>query len=619
MSSCAAMVVGAQGASTAMSSTFYRVLAVDFDGTLSEGGAAPASDVLDAPSVARASGLRIVLVIGRILGKLEEVWPTVHESVDCVIAENGAVLLAGAWHHLLADPVDRRLDDALAARAVPFVRGEVLLAAKVADEPSIVASIRSLELGCQTVANRTALMVLPAGVSKGTGLFHALGHLGLSFHNTIAVGDAENDLPLYDRSELAVAVRNAVQPPSERADIVLADPDGSGVAAFVPGDVLHGRRKVHSKRWTLRLCDTAEGRSVVLPASQTNVLIAGSTGSGKSYVAGLLTDQPVDASYPVLVVDPEGDHVALSHELEGVLLVGGGERLPAPDEVLRLLRHRYASWVVDLSSPSLESNRTYQTALLTRVEAHGERTGLPHRVVLGEADPTVGRATASLAVLEPGQSGNCLVTWRPEHFAAEAIAAFDAVVVLGSEETSEVVVNLAAAIDEVPRDEVARLLRSEIGYGVLTRRDLPCRAPPFRVGSRSTTHLRPRKSTPVIRSSSIAAPISEAAWPSEPAEWPGAWQISRTCSAVVTVRCSATTFPVTTSRDGSATCSTTGSSPHASRRSRRRSRSTASPPRSTRRASISSASCMRSSRHEPPCIVSLRSDSPWPNLATGAR
>ncbi|MHB1554160.1 MAG: HAD family hydrolase [Acidimicrobiales bacterium] len=526
-----------------MSSTFYRVLAVDFDGTLSEGGAAPASDVLDARSAARASGLRIVLVTGRILGKLEEVWPTVHESVDCVIAENGAVLLAGAWHHLLADPVDRRLDDALAARAVPFVRGEVLLAAKAADEPSIVASIRSLELGCQTVANRTALMVLPAGVSKGTGLFHALGHLGLSFHNTIAVGDAENDLLLYDRSELAVAVRNAVQPPSERADIVLADPDGSGVAAFVPGDVLHGRRKVHSKRWTLRLCDTAEGRSVVLPASQTNVLIAGSTGSGKSYVAGLLT----------------------------------------------------------------------------RVEAHGERSGLPHRVVLGEADPTVGRATASLAVLEPGQSGNCLVTWRPEHFAAEAIAAFDAVVVLGTEETSEVVVNLAAAIDEVPRDEVARLLRSEIGYGVLTRRDLPCRAPPFRVGSRSTTHLRPRKSTPVIRSSSIAAPISEAAWPSEPAEWPGAWQISRTCSAVVTVRCSATTFPVTTSRDGSATCSTTGSSPHASRRSRRRSRSTASPPRSTRRASISSASCMRSSRHEPPCIVSLRSDSPWPNLATGAR
>ena len=543
MSSCAAMVVGAHGASTAMSSTFYRVFAVDFDGALSEGGAAPASDVLDARSAARASGLRIVLVTGRILGKLEEVWPTVHESVDCVIAENGAVLLAGAWHHLLADPGDRRLDDVLAARAVPFVRGEVLLAAKVADEPSIVARIRSLELNCQTVANRTELMVLPAGASKGTDLFHALGHLGLSFDNTIAVGDAENDLLLYDRSELAVAVRNAVQPPRERADIVLADPDGSGVAAFVPGDVLHGRRKVHSKRCTLRIGDTAEGRSAVLTASQTNVLIAGSTGSGKSYVAGLLT----------------------------------------------------------------------------RVEAHGERTGLPHRVVLGEADPTVGRATASLAVLEPGQSGNCLVTWRPEHFAAEAIAAFDAVVVLGSEETSEVVVNLAAAIGEVPRDEVARLLRSEIGYGVLTRRDLPCRAPPFRVGSRSTTHLRPRKSTPVIRSSSIAAPISEAAWPSEPAEWPGAWQISRTCSAVVTVRCSATTFPVTTSRDGSATCSTTGSSPHASRRSRRRSRSTASPPRSTRRASISSASCKRSSRHEPPCMVSLRSDSPWPNLATGAR
>lgn len=473
-----------------MRSTFYRVLAVDFDGTLSEGGAAPAPEVLDALSAARVSGLRVVLVTGRILGQLEDVWPTVHESVDCVIAENGAVLVAGEWHHLLADPVDRRLDDALAARGVPFVRGEVLLAAKVAHEPSIVACIRVLELGCQTVANRTELMVLPAGVSKGTGLYHALGHLGLSFHNTIAVGDAENDLPLYDRSELAVAVRNAVEPLKERADIVLADPDGSGVATFFSGDVVRGRRKVHSKRWTLRLGVSAEGRPVVLPASQTNVLITGSTGSGKSYVAGLLTEQLVDASYSVLVIDPEGDHVGLSHELEGVLLVGGRERLPAPDEVLRLLRHRYASVVVDLSTLSPERSRTYQTALLTRVEAHRERTGLPHWVVIDEADRTVGRVTAPLRVLEPGQSGYCLVTWRPEDLSAEAIATLDAVVALSSEETSEVVVNLAAAIGEAPRDEVARLLRSDVGYGVLTRRDLPCRAQLFEVGGRSTAHLR---------------------------------------------------------------------------------------------------------------------------------
>lgn len=472
-----------------MSSSFYRALAVDFDGTLTDGGASPAPKVVDSLSAARASGLRVIVVTGRILDQLEEAWPAVHESVDCVVAENGAVLRAGGWHRLLADPVDRRLDAVLAAGHVPFTRGEALLAAKVADEPSILGCIRALKLGCQTVANRSELMVVPAGVSKGSGLYHALGHLGLSFHNTIALGDAENDLSLCEHSELAVAVQNAVEPLKEQADVVLAEPDGAGVAAFVSGDVVAGRTKVHSARWTLRLGDTAEGGPVELPASQTNVLVAGGTGSGKSYMVGLLTEQLVEASYSVLVVDPEGDHVGLA-KMGGVLLVGGGERLPGPDEVLRLLHHRYASVVVDMSTLSPDGSWAYQSALLIRVEAHRRRTGLPHWVVIDEADQTVGRTTAPTPVLQPGQSGYCLVTWHPENLAAEAVAALDAVIAMASEEPSEVVVNLAAAVGEVPRDEVARLLCSKAGSGVLTRRDLPQRAQLFSVARRATNHLR---------------------------------------------------------------------------------------------------------------------------------
>ncbi|MDA8312036.1 MAG: DUF853 family protein [Actinomycetota bacterium] len=471
-----------------MASSFYRALAVDFDGTLTEGGVAPAPEVLDALAAARARGLRVLLVTGRILDQLEQTWPAVHESVDCVVAENGAVLRAGHWHRLLADPVDQHLDAALSAANVPFRRGEVLLAAKVVDEPTILTAIRVLELGCQTVANRSELMVVPAGVSKGTGLYHALGHLGLSFHNTIAVGDAENDLPLYERAELAVAVSNAVEPLRELADVVLAEPDGSGVAAFIAGDVVFGKRRVHSKRWTLRLGDTPEGKPVVLPASQTNVLIAGGTGSGKSYMAGLLTEQLVEAGYSVLVIDPEGDHVGLAG-LAGVLLVGGGERLPRPDEVLRLLHHRYASVVVDLSTLAPEGTSAYERALLTRVEAHRRRTGLPHWVVIDEADQTVGK-TMSLPVIEPGQTGYCLATWRPEDLAPDAIAAIDAVIALDSEETSEVVVSLAAVVGEVPRSEVARLVCSGTGSAVLTRRDLPQRAQLFKVANRSTNHFR---------------------------------------------------------------------------------------------------------------------------------
>jgi len=41
-------------------------------------------------------------------------------------------------------------------------------------------------------------MILLAGVTKGTGRLEALGDLGPSHHNTIGVGDAENDHSLLD-------------------------------------------------------------------------------------------------------------------------------------------------------------------------------------------------------------------------------------------------------------------------------------------------------------------------------------------------------------------------------------------------------------------------------------
>lgn len=468
--------------------TFYRAVAVDFDGTLTTAGTAPDDEVLGALRAVRESGLALILVTGRIIEELEQVWPEVANFVDCVVAENGAVLRTSAWHRLLATPVDQRLDVALGSTGVRFRRGEVLLAASVNDEPAILAQVRRLQLGCQTVANRGELMVLPAGVSKGSGLYQALGHLGLSFHNTVTIGDAENDLALFEMSELAVAVADAVEPLKAEADVVLAEPDGRGVASVLRDEVVGGRRVVHSRRWKVRL-GTADAHDVSLPGSQMNVLIAGGTGTGKSYVAGLFAEQLVQDNYSVLVIDPEGDHVGLTH-LSGCLVVGGGLPLPEPDEVLRLLHHRYASVMVDLSPLDPSSSVDYQRRLLTRIEAHRRLTGLPHWVFLDEADQLVGRITAALPTFEPAHKGYCLVTWRPRELAVDVVASLDAVIAIGSADPDDAVVDLAAAVGEVPRVEVASLLTVGSGTAVLTRRDAPHQAQAFVVAQRVTPHLR---------------------------------------------------------------------------------------------------------------------------------
>ena len=47
------------------------------------------------------------------------------------------------------------------------------------------------------------------GVNKATGVKTVLEELGLSAHNLVAIGDAENDLDLFELAEHAVAVGNA--------------------------------------------------------------------------------------------------------------------------------------------------------------------------------------------------------------------------------------------------------------------------------------------------------------------------------------------------------------------------------------------------------------------------
>ena len=52
--------------------------------------------------------------------------------------------------------------------------------------------------------------VLPSGVNKATGLAAALLDLGLSAHNAVGVGDAENDHAFLTMCECSVATANAV-------------------------------------------------------------------------------------------------------------------------------------------------------------------------------------------------------------------------------------------------------------------------------------------------------------------------------------------------------------------------------------------------------------------------
>jgi hydroxymethylpyrimidine pyrophosphatase-like HAD family hydrolase len=406
---------------------YLRVLVSDLDGTLTDGGPVSA-DVLDELDRARARGVLVVLVTGRRLRQLDDDHPGLRRHVDAAVLENGAVLLGPQGPRLLAPPVPSALTDALTRHGVSHHTGEVLVDCDAQDTHRVLDALADTGLDHQMARNRAALMILPAGVTKATGLKRALAEFGLSGHNAISVGDAENDLRLFDACEITVAVANAAPALRAQADVVLRAPAGEGVLELLRGPLLQPGTTLSSPRWRMTI-GHADGVPVQLPASPSRILVTGDSGAGKSFVTGLIVEQLAELEYSSLVIDPEGDHAPLSR-LPGVMTIGRDGYLPPPGILTDLLAQGPGTLVLDLSQQRLRDPgplrsdalaaglRDYFAHLAEVLLESRRQFGRPHWLVVDEADSLFTEAGPLLPLVSPGW-GLCLTTYRQNRLAPE--------------------------------------------------------------------------------------------------------------------------------------------------------------------------------------------------------
>lgn len=189
----------------------YLALASDYDGTLAHDGVVDAATI-EALERLRHSGRKLILVTGRELPDLESVFTRL-DLFERIVAENGAVLYNPRSHEkrLLAQRPPGEFVENLRRRGVQNVSfGDVIIAAWRPCESATIEAIRESGLELQIVFNKDAVMILPSGTNKMTGLSAALDDLKLSRHNIVGVGDAENDHAFLGCCECSVAVANAI-------------------------------------------------------------------------------------------------------------------------------------------------------------------------------------------------------------------------------------------------------------------------------------------------------------------------------------------------------------------------------------------------------------------------
>lgn len=195
------------------------------------------------------------------------------------VAGNGTVVLLGGHPTLLA-PVHghaKELGQALSRRRVPYVTFSLdgvfvesddvnerhlallaslneprpvwgppqdgrtifkLVAFVDSDRAELEASLRDeaqgLDLACVRTSNRFLDFIGP-GSGKGDGMEYLLRESGWPVLHTVGLGDNENDIPMFRRAGLAVAVANGSAAARAAADHIVGECQADGVAEYVEG------------------------------------------------------------------------------------------------------------------------------------------------------------------------------------------------------------------------------------------------------------------------------------------------------------------------------------------------------------------------------------------------
>jgi HAD superfamily hydrolase (TIGR01484 family) len=410
----------------------YLALATDYDETLATEGRLGA-ETLQALRKLKESGRRAVLVTGRELDDLRRVCPELG-VFDRIVAENGAQVFAPETGEelLLVPPPAAEFVALLRQRGVtPLSVGRAIVATCEPHQHTVLEAIKQLGLELQVIFNKGAVMVLPTGVNKASGLRAALKELGLSPHNAVGVGDAENDHALLAECELGVAVANALPTLKERADWVTERARGAGVeqliARMIESDLSELAPKLTRHELLLSADHEGDGRVALLPYGQ-RVLLCGTSGSGKSTLATALLEQLRAARYQYCLIDPEGDFDGL----EGAVTLGNEQQPPKADDVLQLLRSSFNSSLVNLLGLPLEKRSAFFAALLTRLLDLRQDSARPHWIVVDEAHHMLPEQDVMLpdSVLDAPQS-LLLITVHPERLAAQVLKQIDSVIVVG--------------------------------------------------------------------------------------------------------------------------------------------------------------------------------------------
>ena len=264
----------------------YQMIALDIDGTLLNSEKKVPPECACAIRQAAAAGKTVVFCTSRAVSELEEFFDLLPEIRYAVFASGGGIYDIAERRAFALRGIPRSQADAVMdAVKTKDLMPQIVLADRDVIQASQMAALERYHMGvyrplyekamtlvedifafyhaCQDeilkinlyhadpaerIRTREQLSSLPIekvyseesslecsalGINKGTGLKRLCDELGILPEHCIAVGDAENDIPMIRAAGLGVAMGNAPPHVRREADRVVGDLDHGGCAEAV--------------------------------------------------------------------------------------------------------------------------------------------------------------------------------------------------------------------------------------------------------------------------------------------------------------------------------------------------------------------------------------------------
>jgi phosphoglycolate phosphatase (TIGR01487 family) len=218
-----------------------RAFAVDIDGTLTENG----GGMLYLPAIVSLRylvklGYHVIYVTGR--SSIEAFLLAVYAGTTKIgVGENGGVVTTAPQEHILLANKEKCLQgydllrkniDGVQVKPV-FERMTEVVLLRTFDINEGRRILQENDLALYLSDSKYAFHINEKGIDKATGLKRALDILDLNAANTVAIGDSETDIPLFDMCGYSIALHHAADSVKAKAKHVVSGAEGVGLVDAV--------------------------------------------------------------------------------------------------------------------------------------------------------------------------------------------------------------------------------------------------------------------------------------------------------------------------------------------------------------------------------------------------